>query len=97
MNEPAPRSTHPAENTSELLAPLVDAFGSLVSAEVRKQPLPRDPAFVEQVFPLVKAINLYFGTEFRGWEHVPRDTSCLIVGNHSGGAQANDFWFLFYQ
>ena len=28
---------------------------------------------------------------------MPRDTPCLIVGNHSGGAESNDFAFLLYK
>jgi 1-acyl-sn-glycerol-3-phosphate acyltransferase len=93
MTARAPRSVGPA---GDALAPLVDALRSLVKTEVHRQPFQRDPAFVEQVFPLARAINLYFGTEFRGWEHVP-PSPCLIVGNHSGGAESKDFAFLLYK
>lgn len=96
MSARALRTTHPAGNGSEVLAPLVQALGSLVQAGVREQSFQRDPAFIEQVFPLVRGVNRYFDTDFRGWEHVPR-TPCLIVGNHSGGAESNDFAFLLYK
>jgi 1-acyl-sn-glycerol-3-phosphate acyltransferase len=95
MSARTPRTTQPAGN-GEVLAPLVQALGSLVQAGVREQPFQRDPAFIEQVRPLVRGVNRYFDTEFRGWEHVPR-TPCLIVGNHSGGAGSNDFAFLLYK
>jgi 1-acyl-sn-glycerol-3-phosphate acyltransferase len=82
---------------SGLLPPLVAGLGSLVKAGVREQPFQRDPAFIARIFPLLKAVHLYFGTAYRGWRHVPRDTPCLIVGNHSGGAESNDFTFLLYK
>jgi len=85
------------DRSPRTLAPLVGALGSLVTAGVREQPFRRDPAFVEQIFPLVKAVNRYFGTEFHGWHHVPRNRPCLIVGNHSGGAETNDFAFLLHK
>jgi len=78
-------------------APFMDSLGALVRTEVRERPFQRDPAFIEQILPLVKAINLYYGTEFRGWQHVPRDAPCLIVGNHSGGSESADFWFLLHK
>lgn len=82
---------------AEWLAPMVAALDSVVNAGLHAQPFQRDPVFIEQIFPLLKALNFYFDTEFRGWEHVPENGPCLIVGNHSGGAAPNDFWFLLYQ
>jgi len=43
---------------------------------------------------MIHAVNAYFGTEIRGWSHVPRRGAFLIVGNHSGGASPNDLAFL---
>jgi 1-acyl-sn-glycerol-3-phosphate acyltransferase len=45
----------------------------------------------------LKAIHSYYAIEYRGWQHVPRDRACLIVGNHSGGAESNDFAFLLHK
>src|SRR5262245_24960243 len=81
----------------ELWTPVIDALGKRVNSELQKQAFQRDPAFVEQFFSFARTLNLYFSTEFRGWEHVPRDRPSLIVGNHSGGAESVDFWFLFYK
>lgn len=71
--------------------------GLVGTVAIDGQPFRRDPAFVESVRPLLELVNTYFDTEFRGWEHVPTDGPCLIVGNHSGGAQPNDFAFLLYK
>jgi 1-acyl-sn-glycerol-3-phosphate acyltransferase len=60
----------------------------------RGDPFQRDPAFVARMRPLIEAVNLYFGTEVRGWSHLPARGPFLIVGNHSGGAQTHDLWFL---
>ncbi|HSP96641.1 MAG TPA: lysophospholipid acyltransferase family protein [Candidatus Dormibacteraeota bacterium] len=79
---------------SDLLAPLISGLGRLVRRGVQRRPFRRDPAFIEQLYPLMKLSNLYHGVEFHGWQHVPRDAPCLIVGNHSGGAETNDFGFL---
>lgn len=78
----------------DLLAPLVSTVDSLVRAGVRRRPFRRDPAFIERLYPVMKLSNLYHGVEVHGWQHVPRDAPCLIVGNHSGGAETNDFGFL---
>lgn len=77
-----------------LFGPLVDVLNATISTETRRNPFQRDPAFIAQLRPLIKAINFYFGTTVRGWQHVPRRGPFLIVGNHSGGAEPNDFWFL---
>jgi 1-acyl-sn-glycerol-3-phosphate acyltransferase len=45
------------------------------------------------VVPLVRALNAYFATEVRGWEHVPKAGPFLVVGNHSGGAETVDLAF----
>ncbi|MFN8545201.1 MAG: lysophospholipid acyltransferase family protein [Candidatus Binatia bacterium] len=46
-----------------------------------------------RVLPVLEAVNLYFGTEFRGWERLPAAGPFLVVANHSGGAETNDLWF----
>jgi 1-acyl-sn-glycerol-3-phosphate acyltransferase len=63
----------------------------------REQLFERAPDFIERLRPLVKLVNGYFATEYRGWQHVPDDGPCLIVGNHSGGAAPNDFAFLLHK
>lgn len=79
---------------SELLVPLIHALDAVVKSGVRGAKFQRDPAFIRQLSPLLKSLNLYFDTEYQGWEHVPEDHPCLFVGNHSGGMETNDFWFL---
>jgi 1-acyl-sn-glycerol-3-phosphate acyltransferase len=71
-------------------------MGAVAIAGLR-QMFGRDPDFIERLRPLLKLVNSYFGTEFHGWEHVPEDGPCLIVGNHSGGAESIDFAFLLYK
>jgi 1-acyl-sn-glycerol-3-phosphate acyltransferase len=90
MTAHTPRSAGPAGNA------LVEGLRTAVKNGVRRQPFQRDPTFIEQTLPLVRAVNLYFGTEFQGWEHVP-PAPCLIVGNHSGGAETYDFAFLLHK
>ena len=53
----------------------------------------RDPRLVAMVVSLVRALNAYFATEVRGWEHVPKEGPFLVVGNHSGGAETFDLAF----
>jgi 1-acyl-sn-glycerol-3-phosphate acyltransferase len=60
-------------------------------------PFERNPEFIERLRPLAKLINSYFATEYCGWQHVPKNGPCLIVGNHSGGATPNDFAFLLHK
>ncbi|MFN8643588.1 MAG: hypothetical protein U0802_18715 [Candidatus Binatia bacterium] len=86
---PARKSATPASAN-----PLVAALDALVQSGVRRDPFQRDPGFIAQLHPLMKLSNLYHGVELRGWRHVPRDRACLIVGNHSGGGETNDFGFL---
>jgi 1-acyl-sn-glycerol-3-phosphate acyltransferase len=87
----------PEATAPHVLAPLVDALGSRVRSEVHRNPFQRDPAFIERMFSVLTALNLYFATEFRGWDHVPPRGPYLIVGNHSGGAGTTDFAFLLYK
>jgi 1-acyl-sn-glycerol-3-phosphate acyltransferase len=77
------------------MRPLVDVLDRAVKVETAVDPFQRDAAFVARVHPLFHPMNLYFGTEFRGWENLPAEGPFLVVGNHSGGAESNDFWFLF--
>jgi 1-acyl-sn-glycerol-3-phosphate acyltransferase len=75
---------------ASLLQPLIDAIGSSLKTQMTEDPFQRDPQWVMRVLPIVKAINLYFGTEVRGWENLPARGPILIVGNHSGGAETSD-------
>lgn len=72
---------------------LTDKLGAILETEVRADPFQRDPQFVRQIEPLVRAVNAYFATEVRGWERVPKQGPFLVVGNHSGGAGTTDFAF----
>jgi len=72
------------------MRPLVDAIDATLQTQVSRDPFQRDPVFVKQLLPLIKAINGYFGTEIRGWESVPKHRGVLFVGNHSGGAETSD-------
>jgi len=90
---PPKRATGPLP---ALTAPLVRTVGGAVRSGLRTQPFQRDPAFIAELSPLLTAVNAYFGTELEGWEHVPKQGPCLLVGNHSGGAGTNDFAFLLY-
>jgi 1-acyl-sn-glycerol-3-phosphate acyltransferase len=73
-----------------VFAPLVRSLGITLQQELNEDPFQRDPTFVRRMLPLVRWINLYFGTEIRGWKNVPRKGPFLIVGNHSGGAESSD-------
>ena len=75
---------------STAFAPLVDAIDSAIKSGLTQDPFQRDPAFVSRMLPVVNAVNVYFGTEIRGWENLPKRGPVLIVGNHSGGAETSD-------
>jgi 1-acyl-sn-glycerol-3-phosphate acyltransferase len=84
-------STTPSSGFSTgLIQPLVDAIDSAIQGEITQDPFQRDPRFVMRMLPPVQAINLYFNSEIRGWENLPRGRAVLIVGNHSGGAETSD-------
>ncbi len=72
------------------MRPLVDAIDSVIRGQISQDPFQRDPRFVLRMQPLLRAINLYFNTEIRGWENLRTDRAVLIVGNHSGGAETSD-------
>ncbi len=49
----------------------------------------RDPDYMREVLPaLWLAVNAWFRPSVRGLHHVPPEGPCLIVGNHTGGAQS---------
>jgi 1-acyl-sn-glycerol-3-phosphate acyltransferase len=73
-----------------VFAPLLRSLGDAIQQGLNEDPFQRDPAFIRRILPLVKSINLYFGTEIRGWNNVPGKGPFLIVGNHSGGAGTSD-------
>jgi 1-acyl-sn-glycerol-3-phosphate acyltransferase len=77
-----------------MLQPLLDLVGSAIQTGMHEDPFQRDPAVVARMLPLIKLINRYFGTEVRGWANLPRRGPFLVVGNHSGGAETTDLWFL---
>ena len=89
-----PGLTHAPQRTPAILRPAAAAVGTAVRTRLQSDPFQRDPAVVAQLLPLIEAVNVYFGTEMRGWAHVPRRGPFLIVGNHSGGAAPNDLSFL---
>jgi 1-acyl-sn-glycerol-3-phosphate acyltransferase len=68
----------------------IGAIDARMQAQITQQPFQRDPEFVRRMLPLVRAINLYFGTEIRGWANLCTDRAVLVVGNHSGGAETSD-------
>jgi len=78
---------------SPLLRPMIETIDSALRAGKREDPFQRDPELIARMYPVMRAVNLYFGTEIRGWENVPEKGPFLLVGNHSGGAEPNDFWF----
>ncbi len=77
-----------------LLRPMLETIDSAIRNGKDTNPFQRAPGFVARMAPVVRTVNRYFGTEVRGWENVPDEGPFLIVGNHSGGAEPNDFWFL---
>lgn len=77
-----------------LMQPLVRSLDSALASQRRNDPFGRDPEFLREMLPFLKALNAYFASEVRGWENLPARGPFLIVGNHSGGATSQDFWFL---
>jgi 1-acyl-sn-glycerol-3-phosphate acyltransferase len=83
----------PRQVKGGILRSLVDTLTSQAATQTSDDdPFGRDATFVARVRPLIKAVNLYFGTEVRGFENLPRQGGCLIVGNHSGAAETADLW-----
>jgi 1-acyl-sn-glycerol-3-phosphate acyltransferase len=89
-----PGLTQATQRTPAIQRPVAAAVGTAVRTGLQSDPFQRDPAVVAQLLPMIEAVNAYFGTEMRGWSHVPRRGPFLIVGNHSGGAAPNDLSFL---
>lgn len=87
---PSRARTRDKEPPPTVFAPLVRPLGDAIQNGLHGDPFQRDPAFIRRLLPLVKSLNLYFGTEIRGWKNVPRKAPFLIVGNHSGGAETSD-------
>jgi anaerobic selenocysteine-containing dehydrogenase/1-acyl-sn-glycerol-3-phosphate acyltransferase len=84
----------PKRGHGGILRSLVGMLASRVETKTSDDPFGRDAHFMARVRPLIKAVNLYFGTEVRGFENLPKRGGCLIVGNHSGGAETTDLWLL---
>jgi 1-acyl-sn-glycerol-3-phosphate acyltransferase len=76
-----------------LLSPLIDFLDAAVREQIHIDPFQRDPDSIRRMMPLVRALNLYHGTEVRGWENLPERGPMLVVGNHSGGAATRDSAF----
>lgn len=63
--------------------------------QIVKQLTDRDPAFMRQWWPIVRAAQrIWHRPEVRGIARVP-EGACLIVSNHSGGALSMDAPILF--
>jgi 1-acyl-sn-glycerol-3-phosphate acyltransferase len=74
----------------EWIQPLIDQLGDAVAEETNADPFQRDPESVASAWPLLKATQLYFSSELRGWENVPKGEPVIFVGNHSGGMMTLD-------
>ena len=74
----------PKQGQGGILRPLVDTLTSRVETEASDDPFGRDARFVARMRPLIKAVNLYFGTEVRGFENLPKRGGCLIVETTRG-------------
>ena len=72
---------------------LVERIAAMFQAPSSGDPFGRDPKLVRQLLPVFEVVNLYFGTEIRGWENLPEHGPFLVVGNHSGGLETNDAAF----
>ena len=79
----------PKRDQGGILRPLVETLTSRMEKQASDDPFGRDASFVARMRPLIQAVNLYFGTEVRGFENLPEQGGCLIVGNHSGAAEAS--------
>lgn len=92
----AATTIHRADHQSRKPAParLRSVRGGAPTVLGVSDPFQHDPAFVALVRPVIEGVNRYFGTEVRGWSHVPKGGPFLIVGNHSGGAETHDLWFV---
>jgi 1-acyl-sn-glycerol-3-phosphate acyltransferase len=86
------RSDHPSPKPAP--ARLRSVRGGALGAPGVVDPFQRDPAIVARLRQVIEGVNRYFGTEVRGWSHVPKRSPFLIVGNHSGGAETHDLWFV---
>jgi 1-acyl-sn-glycerol-3-phosphate acyltransferase len=69
---------------------VIDRIDGILDEEAGSDPFQRDPELIASLWGPLKAIQLYLGSEIRGWENVPKGEPVLIVGNHSGGAQTID-------
>jgi len=90
-----PKAAPPAEQSAvaHWMEPLVEALDRTVVQSTHRDPFQRDPEFVREILPVLKAWALYFGAEVRGWENLPAAGPYLVIGNHSGGAETNDAAF----
>jgi 1-acyl-sn-glycerol-3-phosphate acyltransferase len=92
MGETEERTSREGGLLGRLFAPLVEALEPAIETAVGEDPFGHDPDFVRSILPLLRAADRYFGTELRGWDHVPESGPFLLVANHSGGAVPFDPW-----
>jgi 1-acyl-sn-glycerol-3-phosphate acyltransferase len=92
VKEPTREPVAPADagGSPAWMQPVIDAIDHVVAEKIHRDPFQRDPKFVQEFLPYLKASGIYSSTEIRGWENLPSEGPFLIVGNHSGGAESND-------
>ncbi len=86
----ATKADRPEGTLAQWMESVVDAIDGTRTERLAEDAFQRDPRAVRTVLPYLKAWCDYFGVEIRGWENVPLSGPFLVVGNHSGGAMAND-------
>lgn len=74
-----------------------EAIGERVDHALDQRLFQRDPAFVARLMPVLDRALAWFDAEVRGFENIPSDGPCLLVGNHSGFMYIPDFWALLRQ
>ncbi len=93
MSDEEPHATDgagPEGTLARWMESVVDAIDQTRSERLTEDAFQRDPRAVRALLPYLKAWCRYFGVEIRGWDNVPLSGPFLVVGNHSGGAMAND-------
>lgn len=57
----------------------------------------RDPAFIEQMMPLMKWFyDYYYQVSTDGWQNIPADETVMFVGSHNGGLPAPDMHMMLF-
>jgi 1-acyl-sn-glycerol-3-phosphate acyltransferase len=76
---------------------LLETFGERVDHALDQGLFQRDPVFVARLMPVLERALAWFDAEVRGFENIPSDGPCMLVGNHSGFMYIPDFWALLRQ